>query len=210
MNRHTKALLKENNELENKLGKEENDILTDIVVYIRGSKISEYDQEIVRRDITNMLIEGQERGQAVRDVIGDDYKAFCDAVIAEMPEMTAKERVLNAVQIALMCFGIILLIWFVFSLVRGSFREVYITLGDIVSGVVIILSAIGIVIAITKDVFNDEKLSGWKLFLVYFVISATCILPSIFIRTIVLTVPSVAVLIIIALSFVGYKLIDYI
>lgn len=210
MNRHTKALLKENNELENKLGKEENDILTDIVVYIRGSKISEYDQEIVRRDITNMLIEGQERGQAVRDVIGDDYKAFCDAVIAEMPEMTAKERVLNAVQIALMCFGIILLIWFVFSLVRGSFREVYITLGDIVSGVVIILSAIGIVMAITKDVFNDEKLSGWKLFLVYFVISATCILPSIFIRTIVLTVPSVAVLIIIALSFVGYKLIDYI
>lgn len=210
MNRHTKALLKENNELENKLGKEENDILTDIVVYIRGSKISEYDQEIVRRDITNMLIEGQERGQAVRDVIGDDYKAFCDAVIAEMPEMTAKERVLNAVQIALMCFGIILLIWFVFSLVRGSFREVYITLGDIVSGVVIILSAIGIVMAITKDVFNDEKLSGWKLFLVYFVIYATCILPSIFIRTIVLTVPSVAVLIIIALSFVGYKLIDYI
>lgn len=210
MNRHTKALLKENNELENKLGKEENDILTDIVVYIRGSKISEYDQEVVRRDITNMLIEGQERGQAVRDVIGDDYKAFCDAVIAEMPEMTAKERVLNAVQIALMCFGIILLIWFVFSLVRGSFREVYITLGDIVSGVVIILSAIGIVMAITKDVFNDEKLSGWKLFLVYFVISATCILPSIFIRTIVLTVPSVAVLIIIALSFVGYKLIDYI
>lgn len=210
MNRHTKALLKENNELENKLGKEENDILTDIVVYIRGSKISEYDQEIVRRDITNMLIEGQERGQAVRDVIGDDYKAFCDAVIAEMPEMTAKERVLNAVQIALMCFGIILLIWFVFSLVRGSFREVYITLGDIVSGVVIILSAIGIVMAITKDVFNDEKLSGWKLFLVYFVISTTCILPSIFIRTIVLTVPSVAVLIIIALSFVGYKLIDYI
>lgn len=210
MNRHTKALLKENNELENKLGIEENDILTDIVVYIRGSKISEYNQEIVRRDITNMLIEGQERGQAVRDVIGDDYKAFCDAVIAEMPEMTAKERVLNAVQIAFMCFGIILLIWFVFSLVRGSFREVYITLGDIVSGVVIILSAIGIVMAITKDVFNDEKLSGWKLFLAYFVISATCILPSIFIRTIVLTVPSVAVLIIIALSFVGYKLIDYI
>ncbi|MDO4816278.1 MAG: DUF1129 family protein [Bacillota bacterium] len=208
MNRQTKALLKENNELEKKLGKDTNEILTDIVVYIRGSRISEYNQEIIRRDITNMLIEGQERGQTAREVIGDDYKAFCDAIIAEMPEMSAKERVLNAIQIACMCLGNILLIWFVFSLVRGSVREVYITLGDIVSGAVIILSAIGIVMAITKDVFDDEQLSGWKLFFIYFVISAACILPSVFIRTVVLTVPSAAVLIIIALLFAGYKLVD--
>ena len=45
MNKQTKELLKENNELEKTLDKETVDILTDIVVYIRGARISEYNQK---------------------------------------------------------------------------------------------------------------------------------------------------------------------
>ena len=42
MNKKTKLLLKENNKLEKTLTKESINVLTDIVVYLRGSNISEY------------------------------------------------------------------------------------------------------------------------------------------------------------------------
>lgn len=70
MSREAKALKKENNELEKQLSKETEDIQTDMVVYIRSANISELDQERVRRDITQMLIDGEARGESAADVIG--------------------------------------------------------------------------------------------------------------------------------------------
>ena len=81
MNKRARILRNENNKFEEKLSKETNDVLTDIVVYIRSTSISEYDQERVRRDIGEMLFEGERRGMSAAEIIGDDYKAFCDAVM---------------------------------------------------------------------------------------------------------------------------------
>ena len=49
--------MKENNDLSSQLRAEDNRVLTYMVVYIRGADISEYQQELVRRDITQMLID---------------------------------------------------------------------------------------------------------------------------------------------------------
>lgn len=35
-----------------------------------------------------MLLECERRRQSVSDIIGDDYKAFCDSVISEVPQLT--------------------------------------------------------------------------------------------------------------------------
>ncbi len=102
MNKLTRQLRDENNELEKQLSVETNEILTDIVVYIRCANISEYEQERVRRDIYDMLLEGERRGQSVSDIIGDDYKAFCDSVISEVPQLTAAQKVLTVVSYAVM------------------------------------------------------------------------------------------------------------
>ena len=64
MNKPARILRNENNKFEEKLSKETNDVLTDIVVYIRSTSISEYDQERVRRDIDEMLFEGERRGMS--------------------------------------------------------------------------------------------------------------------------------------------------
>ncbi len=88
MNKFTRRLRDENNELEKQLSEATNEILTDMAVYIRCDNISEYEQERVRRDIYDMLLEGERRGRSVSDIIGDDYKAFCDSVISEVPQLT--------------------------------------------------------------------------------------------------------------------------
>lgn len=82
MNQRTKSLLQENNQTEKQLSDASQQVLTDIVVYLRTAPISMYRQEIVRRDITRMLLDGEARGDNASSVIGNDYQAFCDSVIA--------------------------------------------------------------------------------------------------------------------------------
>ena len=55
MRKKTKLLLEENNRAEEVLSKKGQELLTVIVVYLRGSRISTWEQEQVRRDITQML-----------------------------------------------------------------------------------------------------------------------------------------------------------
>lgn len=81
MNKQTKQLMKENNDLSFHLKAADNKILTDMVVYIRGADISGYQQELVRRDITQMILDGEQRGDTMEDIIGSDYKIFCDNVL---------------------------------------------------------------------------------------------------------------------------------
>ena len=63
MSRRVKEMLKENNELQEQLSDDGKKVLTDIVVYLRGVPVSMYEQERVRRDITQMLIDGEKRGE---------------------------------------------------------------------------------------------------------------------------------------------------
>ena len=77
MSRRVKEMLKENNELQEQLSDDGKKVLTDIVVYLRGVPVSMYEQERVRRDITQMLIDGEKRGSSAREVIGEDYGIRC-------------------------------------------------------------------------------------------------------------------------------------
>lgn len=87
--------MKENNDLSSQLRAEDNRVLTDMVVYIRGADISEYQQELVRRDITQMLIDGEQRGDTLEEIIGGDYKDFCDSVLNEVPHLTRAEKAVS-------------------------------------------------------------------------------------------------------------------
>lgn len=113
MNRRAKALNRSNNELDKRINEENQDVFTDIICYIRGADISEYDQEVVRRDLTEMVLEAQERGEGIDIVIGEDYRNFCDSVIESFPARTGKQKVMHLIDMACMCmaiFGVMLLI----------------------------------------------------------------------------------------------------
>ena len=76
-----KELNRENNTLDKQIFAENQGVFTDMICYLRGSSLSAYDQERVRRDLTEMVLDAQERGDTLSDVIGGDYKAFCDEII---------------------------------------------------------------------------------------------------------------------------------
>lgn len=162
MNKVARKLRDENNELELGLSKEANDVMTDIVVYIRSANISDLNQEIVRRDIDEMLLEGERRGQSVAEVIGDDYKAFCDSVICEVPQLTPLQRFATLVLDALLGIIIMLAIWTVFAPLRqlssgGAWYIVTVRTSDLIEGIAIIAAAFFIVGYICKNAFKPKK-----------------------------------------------------
>lgn len=82
MNKKTKMLLKENNAFEkDNLSEHSQNVMTDIVCYLRGSDLSEYNQEVVRKDINYMIADGEKRGETVEIVVGTEFQNFCDEII---------------------------------------------------------------------------------------------------------------------------------
>ena len=161
MSREARVLRDENNELEKRLDEKTNDILTDIVVYIRSANISDIDQENVRRDITQMLIDARCRGETADDVIGGDYKAFCDAIIAEIPKMSTKKRVMTAIRDTLPALGVLIGIWAMFSVIEqiingATWYVTPVSVTDILGGAAMLILATLIVVYITKNSFNAK------------------------------------------------------
>lgn len=98
MNKRTKMLRNESEQMAEKISKDGRKVLDDMTLYIRGVDISVYDQERVRRDITQMILDGEQRGDPASSVIGEDYKDFCDSVLEEIPRLTAGQKVMMTIR----------------------------------------------------------------------------------------------------------------
>ena len=77
-----KEILKSNNELTRNLTPDNFKIMTDLVVYLRVSRISDDRFELIRQDLLDMALNAQERNEPLSDVFGTDYKSFCDEIIS--------------------------------------------------------------------------------------------------------------------------------
>ncbi len=181
MSKRVKEMLKENNELEQQLSDEGRKVLTDIVVYLRGVPVSMYEQEKVRRDIIQMLIDGEKRETSAREVIGEDYREFCDSIVAEIPHMSRKEKVLVFIRDTLPALIVLLVIW-----CAGRLAEVLagvlpsfncpVTLGNLVGGILLLAGAEGLITLLTKYAFESSRSFDrkWGAVLVIVFIAAVC------------------------------------
>ena len=161
MNHKTRQLLAANNALDKELTAENNRAMADIIVYLRASNTTEYQQECVRRDITEMVLEGQRRGQAMEEVIGADYKAFCDAVLAEVPRRTVRQRILKALGDGCLYVDVLAVIWLAFGAIGwllgdGAWPWLEVTAGNLVALVTILTASIGLVEYICKNSFEEN------------------------------------------------------
>lgn len=181
MSRRVKEMLKENNELEQQLSDEGKKVLTDIVVYLRGVPVSMYEQEKVRRDITQMLIDGEKRGTSSKEVIGEDYREFCDSIVAEIPHMSRKEKVLVLIRDTLPALIVLLVIW-----CAGRLAEVLagvlpsfncpVTLGNLLGGILLLAGAEGLIALLIKYAFDSSRSFNmkWGAVLAVVFIAAVC------------------------------------
>lgn len=218
MNKKTRLLLKENNKLEKTLTKESINVLTDIVVYLRGSNISEYHQEEVRHDIIEMVAEGEGRNEDISVIIGNDYKEFCDEIISSIPPRSIKERIVTSIANSLTCFVTLSVIWLfssiIFALIsKNSLTLLPVTSGFIINTVLIISIAVLFVKFVCKTSFNENIASSKiKTFLiawvVLFIIFGSVFLIQYFLVSVVFNIPLYLAIIIILLSFVLSKVLE--
>lgn len=211
----TKALLRENNQRELALHPESQAGMTDIVVYLRVQNISEQLQEEVRRDILSMLLDAQERGETMEQVIGSDYKQFCDEIVSALPPRTWRERGKETLEILFLTSGIMTVLWFVKALIwaltqQGSVSYLPLTVGEMISCVVVIGVAWLLVYYIGKTAFEKKEPKWGKVttFLVTWV-GMVAVLSVIFLPTLLLKEPAVmvwlpAAVIGIVVLFLGY------
>lgn len=211
MRKKTKLLLEENNRAEEALSKKGQELLTDIVVYLRGSRISTWEQEQVRRDIMQMLRDAEARGERAESVIGPDTKEFCDNILAELPPMPRWESLLCTLRDGLLATAILAAIWLGFGVLEGllgagSWPALTLTIGQLISGAGILLTACGVVYWICRRPFSIEQKKGpWVvLFLVLFAVLCA----GIFLRQPVAVLPVPAAVATVVGLFAVYKLMD--
>lgn len=211
MRRKTKLLLQENNRAEEALSAKGRELLTDIVVYLRGSRVSTWEQELVRRDITEMLLDAEARGDDAAAVIGPDPKEFCDEIIRALPPMPRWESLLCALRDGLLSAAVLMAIWLVSEALKvllgaGSWPELTLTLGQLLSGAGILLTAFGVVYWICRRSFSvGEKKGPWALL---FLIVFALLCMGIFLRQPVAVLSFPAAACIAAATFLIYKLMD--
>ena len=111
MNPTVRKLLRQNNAREKALSPESQAGMTDVVVYLRGQDLSRLAQEEIRRDILEMVLAGEARGQTMQQVIGLDYRTFCDEIVAAVPRRPRGVRMLSAVDDMLPAVTLLLAIW---------------------------------------------------------------------------------------------------
>ena len=196
MNRKTKQLLEENNRAEAALSPEGNALLTDLVVYLRVSRLSEWQQEAVRRDLTEMLLSGEARGQSAADVIGPDPEAFCREVIAALPPRSPADLALEILDGALLYLAILTGIWLVGTVPmalagRGSLSALPVTAGDLFAGVLLLGFADLLVRFICKTALRPTKKPMGKAtgFLLVFAVLAALLVLLFLVRGVWFTAP---------------------
>lgn len=165
MDKKTKNLNQMNNELDKRLSEENNSVMTEIVCYLRGANISEHDQEVVRHDLLEMVLSAQERNEDIKTVFGEDFKSFCDEIIAALPPKSIKDRILDYIDTILLSTSILGALNIIISketidLFRNIFTRqplnfsISITIGSLLSYLIILVSAFLIVQFICKNSFK--------------------------------------------------------
>jgi DNA-binding ferritin-like protein (Dps family) len=168
MNKKTKMLLNENNKFEKyNLSEHSKNVMTDIVCYLRGSDLSEYNQEVVRRDIDYMLSDGEKRGETAEIVVGREYQAFCDEIIKSFPKRTIAEKIISNVNEMTIAISVIAFIWLfgkvVVSIIEmSSVFYLQITMGEIIGNIIAVIEAKIIFNHITRKVFVESNIEKDK------------------------------------------------
>ena len=211
MNKATKQLLEENNQREKNLSPEGQKVLTDIVAYLRGTSVPIGEQELVRRDITEMLLEGEQRDQSAQEVIGTDYQAFCDEILAELPKRSMKQRIVYALSTVSLSAAALLSIRLVFFLVEAPFQNrvftpwLPMTLGQFLGGIMLIAYSYGLVEHICRNSFEDRNPSRLQV-ISFFVCIGLFFILRIFLRQTLFFLHAGIAALLIAVLFLIYKI----
>ncbi len=174
MNQKTRELNQSNNALDKQIQAENKEDFINMICYLRAANISAYHQELVRQDLTEMILSAQHRGENIHEVIGEDYREFCDNVISSLPPETVRQRVIDFFDTVCWCLSILGVINIIFSnetiplfshIITGKPHDflISISLGSVILIGVIIILAFTITTLILKHSFQTETATKHRL-----------------------------------------------
>ena len=212
MNKATKQLLEENNRRGEQLVPENQKVLVDIVAYLRGSSVPMDQQEQVHRDILDMLQEGEARGQSAKEIIGEDYQAFCDAILAELPKRSTGQRAVYGLSVVSLSAAVLLAIWLGFGLFTAFFQGPFtlwlpVKLGQLLGGAAIIAFSYGLVEYVCRTSFEDRSPTRLQIVAAFVGMAAVFLLSFLLKQTLFSLHAGLAAALILAL-FLIYKITD--
>ncbi|MDD2189768.1 MAG: hypothetical protein PHV71_06085 [Eubacteriales bacterium] len=168
-----KKLRKENNENDKLLSKENDQLMTNMVVYLRHSNLCDYDIEVIRRELFGMVYEAQLRGESSDMVIGENYKGFCEELMNSGRQKSFYEKFLQVAYIIIVGTGALFAIELIFS---GFLLELFvhgniymsISIGLLVSTALMIAGSLAVYWFITKYAFelSGKGLTRYELFFI--------------------------------------------
>lgn len=165
-------LRKANNERDKQLTKENNLIMTDMVVYLRSSNLCDYDIEVIRRELFGMIYEAQVRNEPINQVIGDDYKGFCAELMKNGRQKGFYEKLLERAYIGVVGIGTLFVIEIIFTgfilepFVYGN-TSMPVSYGFLISTCLIIAGALLVYWFFTRYSFELSR-KGLSAYKVYF------------------------------------------
>ena len=168
MEKSTRELRKENNRLDGLIKEENQAVFTDIVCYLRGSKLSEHDVEVVRFDLTSMVLEAQERGENIESLFGKcrGCKEFCDEIIDSLPKKTKFQAACEFFSTFFLACAVSLLIGIIFSagflgkIIKGKLpnASIEISIGEGIVIILIVVIAYVLVKLVMRSAFESETI----------------------------------------------------
>lgn len=169
MSRKSRHLRKINNAMGDRIDPADFDTMTDIVCYLRSTSLTAMQQEEVRRDIIDMLIDGRRRGWTASDIIGGDYRAFCDEIVAAIAPVSLWQRALGWGGMALAALATVSWIMLVVGVIDAAKQDmlpnVPVSIGLLVAFVMYAVLAVGLVRIITRhalDFASSHAKLGWR------------------------------------------------
>ncbi|MGO5096644.1 DUF1048 domain-containing protein [Agathobaculum sp. LCP25S3_E8] len=213
MTKQTRLLRDENERSADLLPTPDEHIFKKITTYIRTAPINAYQQESLRRDILQMLLDAEAHGQTAEAVIGADYRAFCDSVIAEVPPLTRRERCLYGLRGALLTAYFLIAYWLIpiFGRLPQSWPMMPVTTGNLVGAALVIL--IMITLSLFTRYFSHNPLtqlysSSMKVRLLFLPWFLLYLIASAFLRTTVFSVNFPAAVAVLAMLLLLHRWID--
>lgn len=217
MNREFKRLLQNNNKAEEKIYDDNNKIYSDMIVYLRGSDMTEYNQELVRQDLIQMILDGQERGDDIQKIMGNNYKEICDEIIEAMPKKTTKEKVSDILELTFSATWIMGAIFIVKAIVENFWGtnnnwRFILSVGNIINMVMIIITANVVVNYTCKTAFNNEKknkvFSFIKTWIACILIFSIIFLSQYYLKYVIVNISIVLAIVIVAIVFVVNRILS--
>lgn len=152
-----------------------------------------------------MIIDGQERNDDIKKVMGGNYKEICDEIINTFPKKTIKQKLIDILNVSLssiwILVGISLIQTIIVNLLQGNKMYSYeLSVGNLLNMIIITVIANVIINYLCKNTFvnlnKNKTLEFFKTWIITIIIIGSCIALSYYLDYVIIIVP-----IIFAISF---------